>query len=97
MSAGVLDLGLPPLDPRSIPVVFSAVVEHLLRLDLPPEKAAPMFAALVDHWQSLLGAPAAGSPVADSWNEWFEFCDSFPAPSARSYLEILEDEDRRGA
>ena len=91
MSSGVLEPELPPLDPRSIPAVFVTFVEQLLRLELPPEKSTPIFTALVERWLSLPQAPEA----AASWKEWFEFCASFSAPSARSYLEILEDEDRR--
>jgi hypothetical protein len=72
-------------------------VEHLLRLELPPQRAALIFNALVERWLSLPRLPAEGSPIADSWKEWFEFCDSFSASSSRSYLEILEEEDRRGA
>ena len=95
MSSAVLDPGLPPLDPRSAPALLSAFVEQLLTLDLSPEKAALVFTALVERWLSLPGTLGVASPIEDSWKEWFDFSDSFSAPSARSYLEILEDEDRR--
>jgi hypothetical protein len=92
-----MDWDWPPLTPRSAQALLPAVVERLQKMDLSAEKARLVFSILVERFSVLQSELPTESKMDDSWKQWFDFCgsSSIPASTSRSYLEILEDEDRR--
>jgi hypothetical protein len=83
---------LPQLGPAEARALLPVMLEKVMQLELPAEQARAFFNAFLERLRPLLNEDA---PPDEPWNRWFALCDSFEPTADKSYLDILEDPERR--